>query len=390
MKLERLIRAEIDRHGPMTFERFMELALYHPDFGYYASERVRTGWRGQFVTSPELDPVFGELWGRAFEQIWDGCDRPGTFDVVEIGPGTGAFAAAVLSSAVGDFRAALRYRLVEPSRHAAALQRSRLTDMADVVWHNSVNDVPTIEAGCWFANEVVDNIPIRLVEKRNGEIRELLVGAANGNLALDAAATPSDELARFFTERGWRVPEGHRAEVSLAAERLVSAAASRLKRGSVVLVDYGDEASGLMLRPSGSLLCYSGAGVDERPLENPGTKDITVHANWTGLRAALASAGLHVTGPLVQSTVLRRLGLGAVAEALRRVSRTAKGPDVLRALSQRGALASLTEPGGLGGFGVLVGMRGCAIPEFARSEAPSVGPDDDPARRPAARKAGPA
>jgi SAM-dependent MidA family methyltransferase len=389
MKLERLIRAEIDRHGPMTFERFMELALYHPDFGYYASERVRTGWRGQFMTSPELDPIFGRLWGRAFEQIWDGCDRPGTFDVVEIGPGTGAFAAAVLSSAVGDFRAALRYRLVERSRHAAALQRRRLTDMANVVWHNSIDDVPTIEAGCWFANEVVDNVPIRLVERRNGEIRELLVGAANGQLVLDAAPTPSDELARFFTERGCRVPEGHRAEVSLAAERLVSAAASRLKRGSVVLVDYGDEASGLMLRPSGSLLCYSGAGVDDRPLENPGTKDITVHANWTALRAALASAGLHVAGPLVQSTVLRRLGLGAMAEALRRASHTATGPDVLRALSRRGALASLTDPGGLGGFGVLVGVRGCAIPEFARSEAPGVGPDDDPAPRPAAQKAGP-
>src|SRR5688500_7615789 len=97
----------------MPFGAFMQMALSHPRLGYYASGAERTGWHGHVVTSSELDPAFGELWVRAFEQIFEACGRPDRFSVVEIGPGEGSFAAAVLEAASPALRSALSYTLVE-------------------------------------------------------------------------------------------------------------------------------------------------------------------------------------------------------------------------------------------------------------------------------------
>ncbi|MGH2729464.1 MAG: class I SAM-dependent methyltransferase, partial [Actinomycetota bacterium] len=87
-----LVRERVRADGPMTFADYMSLALYDPDFGYYASGAERTGWRGHFLTSSELDPAWAALWARGFEQIWDGCGRPDHFTLVEVGPGEGTFA----------------------------------------------------------------------------------------------------------------------------------------------------------------------------------------------------------------------------------------------------------------------------------------------------------
>jgi SAM-dependent MidA family methyltransferase len=367
LTLESVIQAEIEGRGPMTFARFMELALYHPDSGYYGTGEDRTGPAGHFVTSAELDPLYGELWSKGFEQVWIACGRPPAFEAVEIGPGEGGFARAVLDSVSSDFRQALRYHLVEPSPAAAARQRRRLADFANVRWCGSVTAVPPGGAGCWVANEVVDNLPVHLVECRRGAIREVFVTATNGSLEFVSAPVSSDAVARFFAGMGYAVPEGHRAEVPLVADDLVRAAARRLGRGAVVLVDYGDGASGLLRRPAGSVLCYSGSGVDDRPLEGPGTKDITVHANWTALRDAMRSEGLEVVGPTPQASVLRRLGAREAGAGLREQSHAESARTALRAISRRGALAVLTDPGGLGGFGVLVGVKNCAVPAFAVS-----------------------
>src|SRR5688500_394644 len=107
----------------MPFAAYMQAALYHPQHGYYATGARRTGWEGDFVTSPELDPAFGELWARAFEEIWSGCGRPASFRVVEVGPGEGGFAAAVLAAVNGELGAVLEYCLVERSPDAEARQR---------------------------------------------------------------------------------------------------------------------------------------------------------------------------------------------------------------------------------------------------------------------------
>ena len=361
--LEQQIRDEIRERGPLSFDRFMDLALYHPTHGYYASGNTRVGWEGDFVTSPELDPAFGELWAAAFEEVWVACKRPQPFHLIEVGPGTGRFAAAVLDAASAGFSSALQYHLVERAPAAARAQRKRIPGDA-AQWHATIADVPAVESGCWFANEVLDNLPVRLVERRHGETRELLVDAADGSLGWIASLNLPAEIRDYFDALGRSVPEGHRAEAGIAATELARLMADKIDQGAVIFVDYGDSAEGLLERPGGTLLCYSRAGIDDRPLEAPGTKDITVHANWSAIGAALESAGLHVAGPVTQASVLRRLGLGRIEAALADDSRSTDPARVVRALSRRGAVATLVDPTGPGGFGVLAGIKGCEPPPF--------------------------
>jgi SAM-dependent MidA family methyltransferase len=136
----------------------------------------------------------------------------------------------------------------------------------------------------------------------------------------------------------------------------------------VVLVDYGDSEEGLAERPAGTLLCYSDTGVDDRYLERPGTKDITVHANWSALKRAFDDAGAPVAGPTSQRKVLKSLGADAIQDRLTAEADNAlqagSGAEGVRALSRRGALGALLHPAGLGGFGVLVAHRGIPAPGF--------------------------
>ena len=353
----------------MPFAAYMQAALYHPQLGYYAAGTQRTGWAGDFVTSPELDPAFGELWVRAFEEVWRACGSPRAFRVVEIGPGEGGFAHAALSAASGGFAAALTYELVERSPEAEARQRQRLADFEQVAWSRSITEVAARPAGCVFANEVIDNLPVHLVAMEAGRLREVCVELSSGALVEVRLDPSSPELQGFLTRCGVTLDEGHVYEVQLAAESLVSRAASMHARGATIFVDYGDTADGLAKRERGSLLCYSSTGVDERPLEGPGTKDITVHANWTAIGRALEHHGNLVAGPLSQRDVLKRLGLDELQEKLRAAHdaalRDGDGAGALRALSRRQAAGALADPGGLGGFEVLVGAAGIPLPAFA-------------------------
>ncbi|MDP9224942.1 MAG: SAM-dependent methyltransferase [Actinomycetota bacterium] len=366
--LEPLLLERIAERGPMPFAAYMQIALYHPHLGYYARSEPRTGWSGDFVTSPELDPAFGELWARAFEQIWAACGSPTRFEVVEVGPGEGGFAEAVLGVAAGDFGDALRYRLVERNSHLQERQRARLGRFDRVVWSDSLIDLPHVGAGVIFANEVLDNLPVHLIETRNGDLREVCVVADHGSLAFELLPPSSPELERFLDRTHTRLPEGHRIEVSLAAESFVARAAAALSRGALLVVDYGDEARGLVERVGGSLACYSPAGADDDPLVLPGSKDITSHVNWTAVRAAGRRAGLETIGPRLQREVLLSLGLKELDLSLGTRQRQdiagGRGAAAVESMSRRQALRVLVDAGGLGGLGVTAGLAGIERPPF--------------------------
>lgn len=367
--LEHLIIERIEARGAMPFAAFMAMALYHPEHGYYSSGAERTGWAGHFLTSPELDPAFGELWAAGFEQVWDACGRPESFEVVEIGPGEGGFAAAVLTAARGGFRNALRYHLIERIPSLRDRQAARLREFENIRWSASITDAPAADTGCFFANEVLDNLPVHLVEKRDGRLLEACVGVDGGRLAFGLRPPPSQEVAAFLDRIGIDLPDGHRFEVTLAAESLVKRAAALFTRGALIFADYGADAAALAQRPEGTLVCYSSSGIDDDPLDRPGTKDITAHANWTAVAGACERAGTVVFGPRPQREVLRALGLDALHERLRADHHDAvaagRGPDALRALSRRQALGVLADPTGLGGLDVVVARKGIPLPAFA-------------------------
>lgn len=362
----------------MPFAAYMQLALYHPHHGYYASGKERTGWGGHFVTSPELDPAFAALWAAGFEQVWDACGRPSEFHLIEVGPGEAGMAAGLVTSAEPPFADALHLDLIERSPEVEERQRSALSGFDRVAWHRSITELPSREAGCFFANEVLDNLPVHLVQRQAGELLEVCVSEEKGRLVEVMLPVSNPELAAFVARCGVEPPEGHRFEVHLAAESLIKRAGAALGRGCTIFVDYGSTAADLAARGNGSLVCYSGSGVDDEPLIGPGTKDITIHANWTAVTAALQSAGHRVHGPVGQRAVLKRLGLDALHDRLREEFRTAsgagEGATALRALSRRQALGALADPGGLGGLEVVAGIKGIEAPAFLAPESEQAGP----------------
>jgi SAM-dependent MidA family methyltransferase len=370
--LEQELIERIERSGPMPFAAYMALALYDPKHGYYAAGATRTGWRGHFLTSPELDPAFGELWARGFEQIWVATGRPDEFHVVEIGPAEGGFARAVLRASTGSFGERLRYHLVERVPAVADRQRDALAGDHRARWHASIVDLPFLGAGCVFANEVLDNLPVHLVRRDPDGLMELCLEVSAGGLTL-AARPPSNPELEFFLQRvSVDLPPGHVYEVGLAAESLVARAARVIDSGALVFVDYGAEADELALRPSGSLLCYSDKGVDADPLERPGDKDITVHANWSAVRAALQGSDLNSIGPLSQRNALLSLGARELDERLKVAHSQAiaerKGAESIALLSRRQSLGALLDPGGLGGLQVQAGISsGIEIPFLSAS-----------------------
>jgi SAM-dependent MidA family methyltransferase len=350
--------AEIDRGGPITFAEYMHAALYHPNYGYYSSERARTGRAGDFVTSPEIDPAFGELWAEAFRRAWEACDNPNSFHVVEVGPGEGGFAHSVLEASDGRFGEALRYVLVEPRDASRARQRSIISDpraeWAPKIAHLSVG------SGCVFANEVLDNQPVHLLRSGTDGWNEVYVTATPNGLDLVDGTVSSPEVPRYLKEVGCDPPAGL-MQVGIAAVELAERAARAIGRGLLYFVDYGLEANEIAARGGNTVVTYSDRGPKTDPLYEPGRADVTAHVDWTGVRTYLERAGMRVDGPLLQADVLRSLGLATIDARLRNEHDNAvaagDGAAAVRLLSRRNAVGTLTNTAGLGGLQVLAASK---------------------------------
>ena len=359
--LNEQIVARIRNEGPIPFALFMSLALYDPQHGYYATGKQRTGWAGDFVTSPEIDAGFGTLWARAFERVWTECGRPQDFELVEIGPGEGGFAEAVLTAVREPFASALVYRLVERVDEVHARQLQRLSHHGRVTRSTSVTELPEVAAGCIFANEVLDNLPVHVLEATGDGFAEVMVGEQDGRLTWVLGPPSNQELVAFVQRTGTDPATGSRVEITLAAESLINHVSRRLGCGAMYLVDYGAEGAELAAR-GGSLLSYSTRGISEDVLSDPGDRDITAHANWTSARRTFERQGFVVEGPHSQRDVLLSLGARDLDRTLKEEHDASlaggDGRSAVSALSRRQALRALLDEGGLGGLEVLAAYRG--------------------------------
>jgi len=358
-ELEILLRERV-AHGPISFAEYQDTALYHPELGYYARSQ-RSGWRGHFLTSAELDPSFGALWAVGFRRAWESLGRPTSFELIEVGPGEGGFANAILNVVEGDFADALTYRLVEPIPALAQRQMSLLSTYDNVVWSSSIDEVSPVGNGAVMANEVLDNLPVHLLEFRGGEFVELYVQASDSGLELESGPLSSPRISQLLDGAELDPSEGQRLEVALETVDFVRSCAAVVNTGSVVLVDYGLTWRDIAGRPSGTLVSYSDAGADDLVLDRPGEKDITSHANWDEVASTLRSAGFEVSGPTPQHEVLNEFGLPHLDESLaqrqRNLTAEGQGAEALRTLSRRQALGVLSDPNGLGGLEVVIGRR---------------------------------
>ncbi|MSQ42398.1 MAG: SAM-dependent methyltransferase [Dehalococcoidia bacterium] len=362
--LARFVLDAIDAAGGrITFERFMALALGHPEHGYYSRAGLAWGRDGDYETSPEVHPIFGYLWARQVEQCWERLGRPDRFALVEPGAGSGAFAVAILTwlraRAPACF-AATRPVILDGHPRRVAEQRAALAAAGFAAEHALIDEwlsQPQRVTGVIISNEYFDALPVHLVERRgdaSAEWVEWYVARAADHvdgLAFVAGPPSTPQIAAHFARLGLLPGDGARTEVGLAAIEAMRRLAAKLERGYLVTIDYGYAARDLYApwRREGTLMAFRRHSPQPDPLAAPGRTDLTAHVDLTALAAA-AGEGWHTAPPVTQAEALTVLGL---PEALRAAAAGAAA-DALRFVTDRRAVAVLTDPAGLGRIRVLV------------------------------------
>ncbi len=361
---EAAIRAEIARRGSIPFVDFMALALGHAEGGYYAAAPARPTRGGDFLTGPELHPVFGAALARQVAETWERLGRPVPFTLLEYGAGAGTLALAILAGLRDDdspLADALAYAPVELNRHRLAELRARAAQAGLPVVDPAATDAVPV-AGCVVANEFLDALPVHVVEIRDGRPREVHVRvAADGGFE----EVPRDlygpavagRLAALAAE-GIELAEGQRLEVRPAVDHWAGEVGRRLAAGLVLVIDYGAPAADLYgpRRRAGTLMTYRGHAADGdpgAPYRDIGERDITAHVDTTALASALAGAGLDLLGDISQAELLVGCGLEQLVQ--RRQEGLASASE---ALELRSAVVRLLDPRHLGGFRAVLAGRG--------------------------------
>ena len=327
------------------------MALYEPGLGYYTSDRVVLGREGDYLTSPEVTPVFGSMLGRQLREMWEALDRPSPLDLVEAGAGSGAMARDVLSWArrtAPDMFQALKYTVIEISEPLRARQRTRLEAEGLAAKARWLDELPTDITGVIFSNELLDAMPVHRVTVEDGELREVFV-TWNGERLSEESRDPPPDIVAHFDGISVRPAEGCRAEVNLEALDWTRGAARSLERGFVITIDYGYEAEELYApwRTDGTLLCFYRHNPSNDPYVRIGRQDMTSHIDLTSARRAGEAKGLVTLGLVTQSEFLANLGIG---EAMQQP----EGADLEEYFTRRRAVTELLDPGGLGRIRVLI------------------------------------
>ncbi|MGH9580166.1 MAG: SAM-dependent methyltransferase, partial [Terriglobales bacterium] len=260
MSLRREIEREILERGPMPFSRYMELCLYHAEEGYYSRAAEKFGRTGDFYTASDVHAVYGRLLARQFDQMWRLLGGPSRLDLIELGPGRGLLARDVLDwsrEKFPDFCRALRYCLVERSAELRRGLETRLKEAirqghAEVLSDLELDGAAASAAAIVFANEFFDALPVEVVDAR-GEVR---VEARDGRL-MEAFVPPSAAVLDYLDRHSVHPEAGERVEAGLVALQWVRRLAALVRRGFVVVVDYGYTREELLAgRHRGTVMAY--------------------------------------------------------------------------------------------------------------------------------------
>lgn len=366
------IKHLIAEQGPITFARYMELALYHPRWGYYTSGDRQIGSGGDFYTSSDVHPLFGQTLARQIVQMWELLGNPDPWYLVEWGPGKGLLARDMLSQLSLKHPvcfAALKYRAVEVSPHLARLQQDLLLPLARYpvqfkwvkpreLWDEAGPEGLT---GCIYTNEVVDSFPVHLVCITPEGLREIYVGCQDDQLVELTMPPSTPDLAKYFDDAGVVLETGRRAEVNLQAREWLMENARHLARGFLLTIDYGHESPELfsLQRFNGTLRCFYRHQLIDNPYLESGTMDITASVDFSALMRWGDEAGLVTAGLTSQSALLINLG---IFDALSSFKDYTFQPDALRATA---AIKNLIMPEGMGkAFKVLAQYRGLDAPQL--------------------------
>ena len=335
--------------GFLPFDRYMELVLYAPGLGYYVAGAARFGRGGDFVTAPELSPVFGECIAATVAEVLAALAGGGA--VLELGAGSGRLACDVLAALAARGQLPERYEILEVSadlrqRQAASLASLPASLSARVSWRDTLP--PAGFRGIILGNEVADALPVRRFRRTRAGVLELGVASADDG-AFGWASRPADEgltrlVADIEAELGRPLGEGYESEVCAVLPAFVASLADALGEGLVLLVDYGygrqeyyDPA-----RSAGTLACFYRHRIHADPFLLPGLQDLTAWVDFTQVATAGVACGLELIGYTTQAQYLLDAGFAAA------VAQTTGALDGVPRLNALAAAQTLVLPGEMG------------------------------------------
>ncbi len=315
--LDHLRRRIEEAGGALDFADFMREALYAPGLGYYAAGLPKFGAAGDFITAPEVSPLFGRTLSRQLAEVLAQVEG----SLLEFGAGSGALAAKLLLELERLGRLPARYLILDVSASLREVQRERIGRAAPhllerVEW---LDAWPQGFTGVMLGNEVLDALPVRLLEIGADGPQRLAVSFGEAGLAwarLPASEKDRAVLAQIEAARGGPFPQGYRVEFHPELEGWVAGLAHTLHEGVALLFDYGGSARELYAaeRWMGSLRCHLRHHAHDDPLLYPGLQDITAWVDFSRLAACAAQAGLDVLGYTTQAHFLLGCGLAQVYE----------------------------------------------------------------------------
>ncbi|MGV2830310.1 class I SAM-dependent methyltransferase [Myxosarcina sp. GI1(2024)] len=371
-QLYQIISERINTSRPqrITFAEFMNLVLYHHQFGYYSSGTVNIGAAGDFFTSSSLGKDFGELLAIQLAEMWQNLGSPDRFTVVEMGAGNGSLAAdilAYLQENYLDLTQALEYIIIEESPALVAQQQQKLKPVTaiEINWKTWQEIPDNYVVGCCFANELIDAFPVHLVVVKSGKLQEIYLTIEENKLTKVIGELSTSRIKDYFNLIDLdllsdRYTEGYRTEVNLKALDWLETVERKLQKGYLLVIDYGYQAEKYYYpqRSQGTLQCYYRHRHHDNPYVNLGYQDITTHVNFTALERQASLLGLDNIGFTKQGMFLMALGLGD------RLKQLSSGKYNLKEiLNRRDALHQLISPTGLGRFRVLIQGKGLGAKE---------------------------
>ncbi len=337
--LSRHIAAAIERAGGwIDFAAYMELALYAPGLGYYSAGAQKFGGAGDFVTAPELSPLFAQALARQAAQVLVECGG----DILELGAGSGRLAVDMLRTLSLDAALPERYSILELSadlrqRQRALFEREAPELLPCVQW---LDVLPERFTGLVLGNEVLDALPVHWVRHGDAGWRERGVAHHDGGFAWQER--PLAEGPLFDAASALPVDGDYLTEIDLAAPALIRSLAARLDRGALLFIDYGFPRSEYFhpQRSEGTLMCHYRHRAHADPFALPGLTDITAHVDFTAVAEAGVESGLALLGYTSQANFLIACGITDLLRGL--------APNDPAYMRQAAALQKLMSPAEMG------------------------------------------
>lgn len=349
----------------ITFATYMELALYHPLYGYYSKNRQKIGKEGDFYTSSSVGPIFGVMWAKHFVNTWrelgllDQSDLP--LIMLEIGGGTGDFANSIIEEfhrTYPDVYERLQYYICEQSEYHRTLQLEKVAMYSEhvrIIKHLAhIHERSIHKPSIIFSNELFDALPVALIKKTNAGLFEGWVTIKDDQLVETWQPLNNEQLEQYILDMNITIPNGHILEISVAAKTIYDDISAAMEDGYVFTVDYGWTFAEL-LRPErrdGTLIGYDRHQHVTNVYERPGEIDITTHVHFDALMRWGEFHGFENVSYLTQREWLMKEGI------LQQLQEHQDPNPFGQIAKQNRAILQLISPGGMGDtFKVLTQRR---------------------------------